>query len=265
MKRLVLGGGGIKCFSYIGCYEYFIEHDMLKDLEHVIGVSGGAIMGLCIALKLHVHEMYEMSYNKNPLDLDDISLKVFLKTFGLNDGTNLERFIKIILDIRNLNENTTMKELYELTKIKLSVCVTNLQTYTSEIFDETSDMTVIDAIYCSCTIPLLLSPKKIKDVMYVDGGMCFKFPYEYISDDTIGICVVSKTCKSEIHSLKEYLLHLFYMFSSYVCVIDTDKHNKNVVYLNVKCEFAHSGIISKDVMSQIVSSGYEGVKTFFIN
>jgi predicted acylesterase/phospholipase RssA len=79
-----------------------------------------------------------------------------------------------------LNKNITFQELYEYSKIKLNVYVTNLNKFSYECYNyEThADMKVLDAIYRSCSLPFIFQPECCENEWFVDGGLINPYPIQ---------------------------------------------------------------------------------------
>lgn len=102
---LCLGGGGMRCFSYLGAYKIFQslfceKGETVGDLfDNFVGASGGALNALFVAAGFSAEEIELKSidvetrkklFKKNALDL--ISPKS--GATGLNDGSALKEYMK---------------------------------------------------------------------------------------------------------------------------------------------------------------------------
>ena len=51
--HIVLGGGGMKCLSYVGAFQELDKMNLLKHIKHFHGVSAGAFM-FCICFRIFI-------------------------------------------------------------------------------------------------------------------------------------------------------------------------------------------------------------------
>lgn len=86
IKNLVIGGGGIKSFSYIGILQKLYNQNKLKYVKKLLGVSGGSIL------------LYLYSIGYTPDELEKLAINLDLKAlFGNIPG--IAHDAKIILKI----------------------------------------------------------------------------------------------------------------------------------------------------------------------
>lgn len=183
IKHLVFSSGGYKGLYILGAYKYLIYNNYIDvdTLESIWGTSIGSVMGAIICLKPDINDIIEYIINK-PWEKElDLSLEKILKTIGKKgffDNKILKSFFEHILRNNGLSKTTTLKELYEHSKIKLNILVTNLTSFQLEIFNyETKpDLNLIDALYMSCTIPFVFQPCFKDNKCYMDGAMINPYP-----------------------------------------------------------------------------------------
>jgi len=91
IENLVLEGGGIKGFAYIGALEVLEKNGVLQGVKRVAGSSAGGIMALFLALGCSSSEM--MSIMRNELDVQKLldprhaaDPTRFIKAFGMKIG-----------------------------------------------------------------------------------------------------------------------------------------------------------------------------------
>ncbi|MGE3319616.1 MAG: patatin-like phospholipase family protein [Candidatus Berkiella sp.] len=101
IENLVLEGGGIKGFAYIGALEVLEQNGVLEGVQRVAGSSAGAILALFLSLGCSSAEMKNMMRDElDPKKLLDPRLAIdptrFIKVFGMKVG---------ISDIVNLFKN----------------------------------------------------------------------------------------------------------------------------------------------------------------
>jgi predicted acylesterase/phospholipase RssA len=99
---------------------------------------------------------------------------------GIFDVKVIEETFLPLFSGKDIPINVTMKEFYDITKIELHVFSTEITKY--ELIDISykthPDWRVIDAVYCSSSLPVLLSPLIKDGKSYTDGGLICNYPLE---------------------------------------------------------------------------------------
>ncbi len=154
---IALGGGGTRGFAHLGILKALNEKGIYPDI--ISGTSVGAVAGAFIASGKTPEETFNLFKNKRFTDYTRIRLPVS-GFFGF------EKLKKI------LRENIKYKYLQDL-KIPLLVTVTNL---TKGEVEYVNAGPLNKIIIASSSIPVLFSPVKIKNNLYVDGGLLDNIP-----------------------------------------------------------------------------------------
>ena len=108
------------------------------------------------------------------------SLLEFISKKGIIKKDFINGIYENLLKHCGLNKNITFQELYEYSKIKLNVYVTNLNKFSYECYNyEThADMKVLEAIYRSCSLPFIFQPECCQNEWIVDGGLINPYPIQ---------------------------------------------------------------------------------------
>lgn len=166
--QLILEGGGMRGAYTAGVLDYFIDHHIV--FEHVIGVSAGAANATAYLSKEKGRSLYILQ--KYAHDKRYLSYRGLLRRgsiFGMNF-------------IFNEIPNKWVPYDYEAAKksrITLEVVMTNVKTGQAEyhtIQDLKSEMQYLIA---SSSLPLVARMVKIKDNLYLDGGLADALPLEH--------------------------------------------------------------------------------------
>ena len=186
IENLVFSSGGIMGYAFIGTYKYLEEHKLIDNIKNIAGCSTGSIMALIVSLGFSSKEIEKIAkgidfsklvnQNNNILDMVD--------NYGYENGEYLIKIIKIILKTKTNNEDITFKEHYELFNKKLIIVGCNFCKIKVEYFNHKTqpDMKIWEAIRISCSIPILFTPYKYKDCLYVDGALIQPCPTNYFKD-----------------------------------------------------------------------------------
>lgn len=197
-ETLVLSSGGIRGLAILGALQELNNNRLLDNINHFIGCSTGSIISLLINIGYTIDNIIQFYLNINFWDKININLdSIFNLTtlMGLSDSSgNLKNILDILLinskvikvNKLNLKELTFLK-LYEITNVKLTFCVSNLNTCTPNYlnYENNPDMLVEKGLRMSCTIPFIFQP--INNC--IDGAICNSYPIDQTNNiiKTIGI------------------------------------------------------------------------------
>jgi hypothetical protein len=170
--KLGLGAGGIKGILHIGALMELQKHQSLVFPKGVYGASIGSIIATYIAFGLPVNDdivvlmKKYLSFNKiiPKLTFKDVS-SIFAEK-GMFPMTMFEKcvtdmFLEAGLDIRNKTLGDAQMPLY--------IVASNVTTGTPCIFSR--NVSVLDALRCSCCIPGVFKPQELYGKLYVDGEL----------------------------------------------------------------------------------------------
>ncbi len=184
-KGLALSGGGARSFSQIGVLKIFEREGIYFDV--ITGTSMGAIIGTIY------------SFTENAENLEEIILKIFSKKefknlesfFSRKKGKRLNVFDSLktlslfFLDIfkTGLFKSGKIEEIiyknikrdiyFEEAKKTLGIVASEYFSGKTVIFHKGK---IIPALIASSAIPGLITPVKINDKLYMDGGVTSNLP-----------------------------------------------------------------------------------------
>ncbi len=202
-KNIVLEGGGIRGFAYIGAYEVLDSLQILKSVERVGGSSAGAIQAALLAVGYTPAEMQEIAKTIPLKKFNDGGWSVIggtrrlRKQFGWYKGDAFTEWIGELIAKKTGSATTTFAELHAQKDPKgykdLYVTGTDLTYQCLRIFsyEQYPDMSIRDAVRISMSIPLYYKPVLMDDAgkvhftqpssgkplhMMVDGGVLSNYP-----------------------------------------------------------------------------------------
>lgn len=231
IKHLILSGGSWKGFYMLGVIQELIKKKYIEidKIQSVWGTSVGSLIAVFLCLKLDWECIVEFCINKpfkmNEIDSTFDNILEIYNTCGIFDIdlfyniTNLFNAQKI--DLKNI----TLKEFYDFSKKDLHIFAVNYDTLETVDFNHEThpDIKLIEAIYCSCSIPLIFKPLKINNVIYLDGGINEHFPTE-------------KCCKKK--NKKEIL-------GIYIKTIGGDKKDSELNIINFSMDLLYKIVFEK--------------------
>ena len=185
IKHLVLAGGAYKGLYIIGAMKELLKENYINidEIENIYGTSVGALIGVIICLKLDYDMLIEYAVNfpfTKYFTFSVDSILEFISKKGIIKMDFINGIFENLLKNCGLNKNITFQQLYDYSKIKLNVYVTNLNKFSYECYNyEThADMKVLEAIYRSCSLPFIFQPDCCKNEWIVDGGLINPYPIQ---------------------------------------------------------------------------------------
>lgn len=198
IKHLVLSGGTIWGFSMAGILQEAIRSGFLNmdDVESIFMTSVGSIVGLAFALKIDPALIINY-FVKRPWDTvmknnRHSVLEIFDKKGIIHRGF-FENIFEPLFKTVDLSCDITMLDLYHYNGIDIHIFVTELNGFelVDISFKTHPEWRVIDAIYASCSIPVLFCPLLKEDKCYIDGGFFLNYPISKCvcenTDEVLGI------------------------------------------------------------------------------
>jgi predicted acylesterase/phospholipase RssA len=244
---------------------YLKENGILSEVKEYIGTSGGSV---CIALFLAGMDVtQEFVTQKSYMDFD---LNNVFSRFGVVKGDMVFSALEqIMCSHTGLNEYFTFKDFHELTGVVFRVVAYNVRLAENHFFDvnATPNMSVIDAVRMSCSIPFLFQVCKWNGDIYIDGGVSEYTQLSHIPEEQRGETLVIKTGgdyrrKKECNpsTFMEYIScvynaihpcyrdHLLSVFPLKVILSDTITQDDNVNPIQV--------VADRELMKKYYMAGY---------
>jgi predicted acylesterase/phospholipase RssA len=193
IEHLIISGGGMTGFSFYGVLRESNQCGFWKmeNIKSIYGTSVGAIFATLISILPYFDwTMLDDYVLKRPwhqlfhFDLETILQSVHNR--GIFAVDLIEKLCSPFFEALNYKTdkhvdcNITLGEWYELTHIDLYYVSTELTSFQMEVFHHKThpNWRVIDAIYCSCALPVLFQPfiDTTTNKMYMDGGLLNNYP-----------------------------------------------------------------------------------------
>ena len=200
---LCLSGGGIKGITQLGVLQRYYTENKLKNIKIGIGTSVGSIICYLLFIGYTPSEIFTEACEFDFPDLT-INISSITRKFGLIDIELLLQRIEE-LTLKRMEYVPNLKELYENFGKELIVVTYNLSKHVTEYLNYKSnpELSCIDAIKLSCSIPLLFEKCVYNNNIYVDGALSDNFPIEWLdnyinreqSDDILDDILLNGTVK----------------------------------------------------------------------
>ena len=188
IKKLIIPAAGQKIILLFSVIKELHNKKIwdINNINEISGTSAGSIIAVLLALKidLQIIEDYfiERPWNKFFPKFNELITNII--SSGIFDKSYCYKFFDPLFKLQNIDLNITLKEFYDLNKIKLNIYVTNLNEFIYQRFSYKNfpNLSLIDAIYMSSTLPLLCQPLKYNNITYIDGGFFKHDSIENLND-----------------------------------------------------------------------------------
>lgn len=205
IEHLVLGPGGMGFFALLGAYGN-LEHQLVS-LKEISGSSAGAILALFLGMGMSSQEILDASLGVNIKELAKYNIKSFVDKYGLIDHSQIKETLVTICQ-----GDPTFAEL----KRKVYIAAFNVNHGKTIYFskDTHPDMSVIDAVCMSISVPFLFSSFQWNNELYIDGGTMESYPANPFLDKpkhkVLVIKLLTSNSSTTITSLKDFVNSLIH-------------------------------------------------------
>ena len=268
IENIVFSSGGIMGFGFVGAYQYIYENNLHKNIKNILGCSVGAMISLCISLGYTSNEIKGITLGMDITKMinKDNNILDIVNNYGFDNGEHMIKILKILIKKKTGNPDLTFKEHYEKFRTKLIIVGCNINKNEDEFFNYKTqpDMKLWEAIRISCSIPLVFTPYKYKDNLYVDGALNNPCPSNYFrnQDKTISFILESDITENdnvESNDFQSYLTNLiFYNLRNNK---KKKKKNKNSITIILKKENEYTEFsLSEENKIKFINQGYNITK-----
>ena len=303
-KNLIFEGGGIKGIAYVGALDIIQERKILDNIGRVAGTSAGAIIAALLAVGFKPNEIRKKLEDVDFNDFKDDSFFIvgniikLLRKYGWYKGNVFKKWLEKTI-AEKVDKNITFSQLYNMGKKKntkeLYVIGTDINYKTHVVLSHESvpDMSIVEAVRISMSIPLFFQAVSYKSSLYADGGVYYNYPInlfdeeKYISKnnidsetsynkETLGFRVDSpeeisnqinnETLPSlEVNSLQSYIQALIgglIDFANKAHLEEKDWHR--TIYIDSLGISSTQFDLTKEQKNKLIKSGKEGAKNYFL-
>jgi predicted acylesterase/phospholipase RssA len=247
IKHLVISGGGPNGILAYGVASQLAKKGFwkLSDIKSMYGCSIGAYMSVLFSLG-YAWDWLDDYLIKRPWDkLVAASttrlIDIYEKKCLLNEHFFIEA-ITPLLRARDLNEATTLADLYAYNHIEIHMYTTNINGLHLDKIDLSykthPTLSVITALRMSMAFPIIFEPIFMEECCYIDGGLINNFPLNDCIDqqkcdmDEIlafkNMWQSAETAITEKSSVFDFLAALLKKMQA---AIDTESEQINIKYI----------------------------------
>lgn len=250
-KNIAISGAGMHMITILGALTYFCENqEVHKTVVNAVGSSAGALLCFLLCTGISHKRMKQiifdgaLAFSSKTVDIDRV-LNIY-KDIGIDNGDIIRNLVqKVLLERFNVS-NMSFVEFAKSSGKNLVVCVSNVSHGKAEYWsvDTTPNISIVDALLATTSIPFVFSPVILNETVYCDGSLFEHFPIRYFSldplFDTLGLVVdpydptthiqessVSQT--SELNLFSYVLLIIRAIIQNITQESSYDKEKNNVV------------------------------------
>jgi predicted acylesterase/phospholipase RssA len=183
IRHLCISGGGIAGLTFYGILREAHKHQFwkLEEIQTMFGSSVGSLLSVILCLG-YDWELLDNYFIKRPWNtvfkFDIYSVIQSFDKRGIFGPEVIEEVLAPLFSGKDVPLSITMREFFDLTGVELHLMTTEANTYTNVDISHLThpDWRVIDAVYCSCAIPIVFSPIIRGDECYIDGDALVSYP-----------------------------------------------------------------------------------------
>lgn len=272
-NTVVMAGGGMKGFGLLGAMQYMIDNKLLDTIKYYSGTSIGAIICFFLAIGYTPIEMIVYIITNNVFDKKDHKgFESILNGEGLYDfSIYASHFKKMSMD--KIGYIPTLKELHEKLNVVLFICTYNITKKKKEYLSVYThpDMSCIDAITLSSSLPFIFNDCIYNGEYYIDGGFVDNCPFFPIIDIEDASNVVIFNLESNTDTEYEKIIDKIFML---LTIPINELQSLQLENITKKCKCIPVKIdsvnfydfhINHSKKLEIFSIGYNSTKKFLTN
>jgi predicted acylesterase/phospholipase RssA len=190
IEHLVISGGGQTGFTFYGILKEAAKQGFwnIKNIKSMYGVSIGTFIAVILCLKYDWDIIDTYLINRPWHNVFKVDIYTILQAFerrGIFGIDAMEKMLGPLFAGVDISTSVTLKEFYELNGIDLYFYTTELNQYKQIKMSHKThpDWRVIDAVYASCTLPIIFAPLIKGAECFIDGGALCSYPMKLCLDD----------------------------------------------------------------------------------
>jgi hypothetical protein len=270
IKHIVVSGG-YHLFTYILGSIHKLESNNLIDIsniETIWCVSSGSFVAICLALlkgyrnKITDNTQEVLSWDVLENYIEErpwsylfinpsFSIYDILYKKGVYDEMVIHSMIEPLLKLLDLPVTITLKELYEYTNIEIHFYSFDIYQFQMiDIFYKTyPNMSLVNAIYVTASVPFLSIPHIEYDKCFIDGGCIINYPICYALKRITQSCEIlgynthltTLTMEKDVSIKDESIFYYIYfvastlyskIYNTFIC--RTENNHTEAVYQDIE-------------------------------
>ena len=220
IENVVFSGGGVRGLVFVGAWGVLAHEYGLRDknLYHQIrgyaGSSAGAFIALLASLgfteKQMARECMLMDGVEVFRNMDLINLN---EQWGLHNKKEVVTTLRKVLETATGNPDISFKDLFQRTGKELVVVVARVNDGTEKhlSYETTPDLEVWRAVVASMSIPVLFTPNRIGEEIWVDGGLLANLPLTVFPMEKSLAFLLTRTLPFKVANFRDYMMRILYL------------------------------------------------------
>lgn len=189
---LVLGGGGVKGLAHVGAWKAIEEAGL--HVSEIVGTSIGALVGSCMAAGQGWPELAPKAMALRKRDIVSMNGRSLLlngiRQRSIFHGDRFMEYIRSVLPVERFDD----------LGLPISMNAVDLETGRMEWFGAggRTDVSLAEAVYASCALPLFYPPAEIGGRHYVDGGVRDALPIDRAAERGADLIIAVDVASGEV-------------------------------------------------------------------
>ena len=244
IKHIVCSGGGHNGLVYYGILKELNKKEFwnLADIDTIYATSAGSIVSVLLTMNFEWNVLDDYLIKRPWNTLFKMDMYSFLHVFdkkGLFDVHVIRETFLPLFKAKDISIDITMEEFNEWSKIELHFMITDVNSFeTVDVSYKTHPKwSVVEAVYCSSAIPIVMSPYFKDSRMYYDGGILSNYPIDFCledetnekdPDEIITLKMINIDNTNFIEEDKTLIDYLFLLFLKIFLKLVKEKNNKKM-------------------------------------
>ena len=267
IQHIVLSGAGSDGLIQLGMLEQLITSEILciENIKSIYGTSAGSIIGILLCLKVPLQEITDY-FIQRPWDKwfkPDVFQ--FIESKGFVNSDCFQELLKPFFNAYDVNISITLQELYEQSGIDFHIfttAVTHMKSIDLNHIDF-PDLSAVQAICMSSSIPILFTPIQYKEEYYIDGGVLNHCPL--LNEEDVLVLMIDYKQPADLQSTSHYIQHIILKLFDIISLNTHIPDGKNVYCFNTVNSLFNPSIVehvlsNKTIRQSIFDMGKEFIK-----
>ena len=281
IKHLVISGGMNTGMVFVGILKHLLQQSFfsMDDIETIYATSVGTLTAVYFSLGYPIDDIETFIIDRPWHHVFILNFNTIVRAVqegGLFTKAQFSQFINPMLLGKDLETEITLLEFYQFTQKEIHFYTTSYDTF--ELVDISykthPDWKLIDAIYSSCSVPIIFDRFQLNDQVFLDGGILKNYPLSQCLEDghepenILGLYLKTEfnATPTSHYKLFDYILSFLLKLRSFVKKTSHPKENLVLNQIPVRCVNDPWKIIeafeSKEERVRLLSSGVEYAKVF---
>lgn len=255
----------MKGIMHIGALQELKRHQELVFPDGVWGCSVGSIIGILVAFQLDLKTELISKYMDFDNLVGDIKFKDVQNVFGAKGLFSMDKFTDTMSGFfkQEYDLDITTTKIGD-SKMPLFIVASNISKGIPTIFS--NDVLLIDAIRCSCCIPLVYKPQELYGQLYVDGGLLVPYLCTIVPDGLHFVLTKKRTKRFNVDTIEtigplDYMRSLYSMSMNQFYKFHKSEYSLELEYPKL---FSDSSLEEFDIEDILNHSG-KSLRSFLIS